>query len=193
MTTGELIYLLNKSGVKKLIDADNTIVCLDTLASTQPCPQACTSKEEENKMYYNENMEMEPTSTENERKAQYFQGELNNSSYRKRTELSTEFNMDAPAAPNSPKDLVQWIKDGWFTFQKNKLNDDGSWRDESNTYYSPINLILWKNPNRKEEEMVAALDKLDGLAKKTERQINAASTPAEMLKALEEFESTTSN
>lgn len=135
-------------------------------------------------------------STENERKASYFQNELNNASYPKRDDLREQFKLDLQESPLTPKEFVEWIKAGKFTFTKNELNDDGSWR-EPNAYHRTYNLaadyIRWNNPDRNVTGYQAAVAKLDLAEKTAERAITAASTPAEMLKVLQDFESTTLN
>lgn len=145
-------------------------------------------------MYDNDYMEMMPNpTTELERKAEYFQNELRIASFKKRDALEAQFKLNMPKEPNSPKELVQWLKDGWFEFSK-RLNDDGSWREDYHSTYDMVDrFIIWKNPNRDEAGYNAAIAKLDEVTRKTARQITATSTPAEMLKYLEEFEATTIN
>lgn len=163
---------------------------MDTLAnmSDQPPAVACKSNtnNKEDKMY--------PgliETTETERKANYFQTELNNASYKRRGTLREQFKFDLRASPESPKETTEWIKNGWFTWNK-QLNDDGSWRN-GDYHYDNWRYIDWKNPNRDTAGYEDAQEKLDAAEKRTERLITAASTAAEMLKALEDFESTTLN
>lgn len=175
---------------------------------TASIPSACTgplgyqdvppkAPKEKNMRMYNEDMEFvgEAVMTENERKASYFQGELNNASFTKRTALVEQFKLDLQNAPHNPKELVEWIKDGKFSFKKNQLNDDGTWRepDAYHRGYDLIGYLTWNNPDRDVTGCQTAVAKLDLAEKTAERAITAASTPAEMLKVLQDFESTTLN
>lgn len=153
------------------------------------------NKQEKN-MFYNDDMELtaNPT-TENERKATYFMGELNMASYNKREELLETFKMSLQDRPDSPKEYAEWIKAGYFTFAKSNLNDDGSWRDPKGykSMYDMDRYIVWNNPARDTTGFSAAEDKLETASKNTQWAITAASAPAEMLKALQDFESQTFN
>lgn len=153
------------------------------------------NKQEKN-MFYNDDMELTPTpTTENERKADYFMSELNTAAFQKRGELRETFKLSLQNEPLNPKEYVDWIKAGKFKFSKNQLNDDGTWRDED-AYHRMYNLqsyISWVNPDRDLTGYTAAGTKLETANKNTERAITAASTPAEMLKALQDFESSTFN
>lgn len=131
------------------------------------------------------------TTTPDERKAAYLQMQLSDASYRKQNELSEHFKLDLQAAPRSPAELIQWAKDGWFKYNSCAVNEDGSWKDENSARWQPpASYILWDNPNRDTSGYYAAYKKLDDATRKAERLITVG-TPAEGLKALEEFEATT--
>lgn len=203
MSVKELTGLLWSSGIKKVTDNAAT-VCLETNTISTPintvvccgnAPQACTSnQQQENKMYHDE-YDMPETRTETERKADYFQSELASSESKKRQDFRTTYKLDLQTEPLSPKEFIEWIKDGKFTFTKRDLNDDGSWRDPDtyHSFYEPTNYLQWKNPDRDTSGFDTASKTLSDAYKTTERAITAASTGAEMLKALQDFESTTLN
>jgi hypothetical protein len=85
---------------------------------------------------------------------------------------------------------VAWIKDGWFTFDKFRTDETGAWRDENCWNGSIMSSIHWNNPNRDETGYNAADAKLCAATTAANRQIQIG-TPAEGLKALQEFESAT--
>lgn len=198
MDVKELTNMLWSAGVKKVTDngvavdlENNCFVSCDKLT-----PLTCTSNQQQENTMYHEDYEMSDNRTETERKADYFQSELRNAQSRKSSELHESYKLDLQSEPNDPKEMIEWIKDGKFTFAKNRLNDDGSWREPNDYHPRPygfLNYIQWNNPDRDTAGFDAADKKLDDATRSTERTITAASTGAEMLKALQDFESTTLN
>lgn len=165
---------------------------LDSLTALAPKKK---NQEKNMNLYNDDECICTPTLSENERKISYFQGELCNASYVKRDALTEQYKLNLQDKPLSPKEFVEWIKDGKFTFTKSKLNDDGSWREPEcyHSFYEPTNFIHWNNPDRDVTGFQAAQKVLDTATRTAERAITAASTPAEMLKVLQDFESTSIN
>lgn len=130
------------------------------------------------------------TQTPEQKKAEFLDNQLHVASNEKEAELTTAFKMDLKDTPEDPKELVQWVKDGWFKFDS-CLNDDGSYRDTvARWHVRPVDFIRWNNPNRDTTGYDAARTKMWDAHTKAYRTINVGS-PAEGLAALEAFESTT--
>lgn len=178
----------------------NSIACtstptysLDCCVEAAPVPQAQKAcKKQEKKMYEFDSYEM----SENERQKNYLSNSLSNSYWNKDADLMREFNLNGVQPPQSPKEFVDFIKDGKFKFVKNGLNDDGTWRDDENhPYFGSGNIyqfINWIDPDKTPDyEGYREASKKMGEAKtKADRKI-VVGTPADGLAALEEFEAAT--
>lgn len=124
------------------------------------------------------------------RKTDYLDRVLSSSYHQKRSDLVDKFGMNPPK-PTSPKELVDWVKAGNFTFQKNFLNDDGTWRDDTvhPWYNSMTDMLVWTDPTHPKDEASydTAVENLDEAYAKALNRV-AVLTPAEGLAALESFE-----
>ena len=100
--------------------------------------------------------------------------------------------MNGTPAPKSPKEYVEMIKAGKFIFGKAYLNEDGSWRDDSDHpyfYESISRFIHWEDPALKPDQAgYDAAEKLMDSAWKDAQRTIRIGTPTEGRKALEEFE-----
>jgi len=166
---------------------------LDCCVEAVPQTDKVCNKKQEKKMFndFNEN-----ETTETERQRNYLQDQLMAVFWKKDSVLGEEFNLEGLKPPQSPQEFVNYVKEGKFTFEKNFLNDDGSWREEvghpwfhSNAF---ANYIVWTDPDNLPDQKgyKAAYAKLIEAKAKVERKI-VVSTPAEGLVALEEFEAAT--
>jgi hypothetical protein len=173
----------------------NSLDCC-TAAVPAPCVGYKEPKKQEKKMY---DLDMDYSETNNltadERKAQFLSQSLQTAASRKRGEAWSAFHMDGTDAPKSPKEFVDFIKEGKFQFSKAFLNDDGTWRDEEDHPYfysdSMQRFLKWDDPAQRPDKKgwEAASEKIHAATTTAERAI-VVGTPAEGLKALEEFEAT---
>jgi hypothetical protein len=164
---------------------------LDCCVAVPQAEKAC--KKQEKKMF-NEYDTYEMSETE--RQKNYLSNSLSSAYWTKDAELMEAFNLNGVTPPRSPKEFVEFIKDGKFEFVKNYLNDDGSWRDDVNHPYFYDNNIThymnWINPDKVPdlEGYRAASKKMNEAKTKADRKI-VVGEPAEGLAALEEFEAAT--
>lgn len=135
------------------------------------------------------------TQAPEERKAQYLIDQLWNAESNAQTTLWHDFWMNGPDEPKNPKEFMDRIKAGQYKFNKDYLNEDGTFRtpeDRSFDWYSPKRYFEWDIPDQKTDRdgYTAAMKELRAAKTKAERTITIG-TPDEGLKALQDFESQT--
>lgn len=169
--------------------------CINPIATTgvvdipeANCKANVPCQARKKKMYDNDFCD---NSTENERKQGFLTSQLTSIFWRKTSELETKFNINPPAGPTSPKEFVDRIKTGKFSFDKNYLNDDGTWRDTNNHRYfnSLVQFITWRDPDKPEdaEGFKAAMKEMDKALESASLKI-AILPPTEGLAIVEAFE-----
>ncbi len=106
-------------------------------------------------------------------------------------ELSKKFGLMDEAAPRTTKDMVARIKEGKFTLSKYAEDQEDDEGCDYNDMYDVVRHIRWRDPAVKEDRAgykaaYAELSKAHDAAK----DAIMVGTPAEGLKALQEFEAT---
>jgi len=105
----------------------------------------------------------------------------------KREELAKQFGMTDDDPPQTFNEWIERLTAGKFAYPEDRKSK------KNNPYYIP-ELIRWRDPSVKEDEKGydVAVAKLEDVRKDTVNKI-VVSTPADALKVLEEFKSTTIN
>lgn len=113
----------------------------------------------------------------------------------KEKEAMDTFGYNDDKYPKSPKELVERIKAGEFTFEDTRvLTQDGDWSDADDKWghQSAIEYIVWRTKPIDREGYKAWTVKAKALKQEVEDTIRVL-TPAEGLQALQRFEGTTIN
>ena len=158
--------------------------------SRMAVPQEAPKCPKETKMYD----EFDAGVTADERKTSAILNATLRVYYTHQSKLWEHFNMAAVASPRTPKEFVEMIVGKRYTFSKNYLNDDGSWRDELNrpSWRALSDFLIWTNPDKPRDQdgydkAHEALERAHTLAV---REITIADTTAEAKKLMRDFEAT---
>lgn len=159
----------------------------------EPPPQQPMANNKKGKaMTYD--LDFTDTSTETERTKDYLVGELDSEYCQHGSKIQEKFLPEQPR-PKSPKEFVEFIKDGKFKFSKDFLNDDGTWRDPDvihwRWWHDPSSFLRWNDPNvvQDKDGWNKSRDKMDESYRSTARKIHVL-PPAEGLDALVKFSET---
>lgn len=163
-------------------------IALDDCAkqSSMPAMPSCKAspRKGNDNMYVEQNMTVKEKTTEDVRR-EHFLVELDKIYLRRHAELCEKFGLSVAKSPKTPKELVEWIKAGEYTFTKDyDPEDDESW----DRWESPLHGFRWTKvkEDRKgfnEAEKVLAAEK-----RKFVNEIWAELDPANFIKILEKFE-----
>lgn len=148
-------------------------------------PEAINKKKEET-MYANMNATV---GDEHAQKRDYLRRRLSDSFDTKRVEARVHFKLDVEE-PKSPKEAVERIKAGLFSFNDDYVKDNGEWKNKGETWRTAVDYISWRTTEADREGYDAFLETLEPAKTKAEDVIRVLD-PADGLKALQEFESTT--
>lgn len=174
------------------------MISLDCCNASIPQPHKSCVKEKESNMYNNKSVNVDLNIETNIAKSQdliktsYLENELYAVSYAKEKDARKVFYMDADQAPTTPKEYVERIKAGTFTFKDRFTNADGEWLNGYGGCYTADYAIEWRTVPADKVGYKAALDKVKVAMKDAERTIKIG-TPAEGLAALKAFEAMTIN
>lgn len=176
--------------MKSILETNTLGCCIATIPEEDDAP-SLKKKKQENTMHVTVNTPTTKNDLETSR-VDYLEGALSEAQGRIYSKLSKTFNLEEPDAPRSPKELVERLKEGKFTFKKFGVNDDGSWRepDDFHPTYRIMEFITWFDPAKPADRagFNAAYERMSAAFRTAERLIMTAS-PEMGLKALEEFES----
>lgn len=136
-------------------------------------------------MYVEQNMTVKERTTEDVRR-DHFIDELAKIYRKKDTELHEKFGLSRSKSPRTPKELVEWIKAGEYSFVKSYDPDD---EEDTWCYYeSPLSGFRWTKVKEDHKGYEAASKLLiDELGKFT-NEIWAEVEPSNFIKILEKFE-----
>jgi hypothetical protein len=145
----------------------------------------CRPKKRNENMYVEQNMTVKEKTTEDTRR-EHFLSEIICIFNKKNMELREKFGLDVAKHPTSPKELVEWIKSGNYTFIKSYDPDD----DEETwcRYESPMHGFRWTKVKEDRKGYDAARELLDAEHSKFSNEIWAEVEPANFIKILEKFE-----
>jgi hypothetical protein len=147
-------------------------------------------KKRNDNMYVEQNMTVKEKTTEDVRR-EHFLGELHSIFCKKENELQEKFGLSIPKSPKNPKELVEWIKAGDFTFVKtydpeaDEDEDDGWCR-----YDNPIHGIRWTKVKEDRKGYEEARKVLNAEETRFTNEIWAEVEPSNFIKILEKFEKT---
>lgn len=138
-------------------------------------------------MYVEQNMTVKEKTTEDVRR-EHFLGELDRIRNEKVRELQEKYGVDVRKSPKTPKEMVEWIKAGEFTYIKgydpeSEDEDDGWCR-----YDHPYHGIRWTKVKEDRKSYNAAYELLHSELVKFRNEIWAELEPANFIKILEKFE-----
>lgn len=121
-------------------------------------------------------------------KRRYLRDRLETIKYAQKRDLRKVYGLDDDEAPKTPKEMAERLASGRFVV---KGAED---KDQKDIQYRWSSYIVWRDPSVKEDKagFDAAYDELKKALKPVEDAI-AIKTPAEALKALEEFEASLPN
>lgn len=153
-------------------------------SSPMECKKAPPRKGNDN-MYVEQNMTVKEKTTEDVRR-EHFLDEVRRIFSAKNGELREKFGLDVPKSPKTPKELVEWIKAGNYTFIKSYDPDDEE--DTWCVYESPIHGFRWTKVKEDRKGYDAARELLDAEEIKFVNEIWAEVEPSNFIKILEKFE-----
>lgn len=159
---------------------------------SKPCsPKAAPRKGNEN-MYVEQNMTVTEKTVEDTRRT-HFLAQIDVIWRKKDRELVEKFGMGRSKSPTTPKELVEWIKAGEWSYIKgydpelDSDEDNGGWC----RYDSPIHGIRWTKIKEDKKGYAAAEKLLNEARASFINEIWAEVDPANFIKILEKFEKKT--
>lgn len=164
-----------------------TICSLDTCETQESKPTPLAAKVKARKgndnMYVEQNMTVTEKTAEDSRRT-HFLDEIAKIFSSKNDELCEKFGVDRPRGPKTPKELVEWIKGGdWSYIKSYDPEDDDSW-----CYYeSPISGFRWTKIKEDRKGYDAAYKELIADKGKFVNEIWAEVDPANFIKIIEGF------
>lgn len=124
-----------------------------------------------------------------EKKAEYLRYRLQDVEREKLEEARKNFSIYEDSPPVTPKEFVERIKSGAFRYDLNHVTKDGNWNDGKSWRNAPDG-IVWRTKDADHDGFNAFRTKVEA-AELLVRDMITIGTPAEGLKALQEFEATT--
>jgi hypothetical protein len=151
-----------------------------------PCSPKVAPRKGNDNMYVEQNMTVTEKTAEDSRRT-HFLNEIRSIFSKKDRELREKFGLDRPKSPKTPKELVEWIKAGEWSYVKgyDPSSDD---EDEWNIYEAPIYGIRWTKVKEDRKGYDKAREILCDEQSKFVNEIWAEVDPANFIKILEKFE-----
>lgn len=138
-------------------------------------------------MYVEQNMTVKEKTTEDVRR-EHFLDELSIIYSKKVSELREKFGLDIPKSPKTPKELVEWIKAGEYSFIKGYDPEADDDEDNWCRYEPPYHGIRWTKVKEDRKGYDEAFKALHVELKKFQNEIWAELEPANFIKILDKFE-----
>jgi hypothetical protein len=161
-------------------------IVLDDRIKQSPMP--CTAKANaprkgNDNMYVEQNMTVKEKTTEDVRR-EHFLVQLDAIYCKKDAELREKFGISVKKAPKTPKELVEWIKSGEYTFTKGYDPED---EDTWDTWEIPYYGIRWTKVKEDRKGYDEAYKALHLELNEFRNECWAEVEPANFLKILEKF------